>query len=327
MSEHRLNILATEKADRKPSSKSLHLQRREEAFAKFEKMWQQDPEQFNPSRNVMERERITRTWNLILDFFDPVNKLAADLGCGYGVLTQRLCQQCAHVDAVDVAATPLARLEAAETQNLTLIQDYLPRTRLEDDTYDLAISTDVIAFLNPDDYRLFFSELSRVIKRTGYVVCSTPLDINSEDALQRFANLAETEFQIEKWKFSYHYLHIRLLNLISAPSRFALAGRDSENRQSELHKRKGFSRWWFNLNSKPGIAAIWSCVSYVLKPLVAFIEQNQFVLNHLENMTRFLWSDSGISHAIFIGIRRPLVEMPTEETMPQERKQKKEIWE
>ena len=323
MSENRLNIVATEK----PSSKSLQLQRREEAAAKFEKMWQEDPEQFNPARNAMGRERVERTWKLILEFFNPSNKYSADLGCGYGAVTQRLCQEGSHVDAVDVATIPLTRLDSAKLDNLTLIQDYLPRTRLEDDSYDLAVSTDLIAYLHTEDYRLFFSELSRVIKRTGYVVCSTPLDINSEDALQRFANLAETEFQIEKWIFSYHYLHIRLLNFLSAPSYYALAAKNPESRQDQLQKRQGFSKWWYQVNTTPMIATMWSGVSYVLKPLIKGFEQNQFILKHLENVTRFLWSDSGISHAIFIGIRRPLVEMPTEETMPEERKQKKEIWE
>lgn len=325
MGENRLNILVTEKAGSKTPSQSL--QRRQEAFEKFETMWQNDPEQFNPERNVMERERINRTWDLILEFFDPTNKYAADLGCGWGILAQRLCQQGTRVDAVDVADAALARLEDTKTQNLTLLQDYVPKTRLEDDTYDLAISTEVIAFLRRDDYRLFFSELSRVIKRSGYVVCSTPLDINSEDALQRFASLAETEFQIKKWRFSYHYLYIRLHRLITAPSRFVLAARNTEYRQNELNQRSGINKWWFHLNSKTSVAAIWSIVSYLLNPLGKFIQQNQSVLDRLEAITRFIWSDSGISHAAFIGIRRPLVETPSEETMPQERKQKKEIWE
>lgn len=320
----RLNIVATE-----PTQKiaSRQKNRKEEATEKFEKMWENDPEQFNPTRNAMEKERIKRTCDLILDFFTPENKKVADLGCGWGMLAQQLCTQGARVDAVDVAAAPLTQLKAKEIANLSTLQDCLPRTKLNDDAYDLVISTEVIALLHPDDYRLFFSELSRLIKSKGFVVCSTALDIHAEDALQRFASLAETEFQIEKWIFSYHYLYIRLHSFITAPSRYVSAARDAEYRQKELNQRKGISRGWFRLNSTPFFSKIWSMVNTLLSPLTKFFQQSHTVLSQLEKITRLIWSDSGISHALFLGVRRPLVQIPSAETMPQEKKHKKEVWE
>lgn len=325
MTENRLNVVAVEKTETIRGSLQNH--RREECQEKFEKMWVTDPEQFNPMRNAMERERIKRTWELLLEFFDPNANLATDLGCGYGIISKRLCQHGAQVHAVDISNIPLRRLKEQQIQNLSLSQEYVPRTSLQDDTYDLAISTDLIAFLYPDDFRLFFSELSRIIKKTGYVICSTPLDISSEDALQRFANLAETEFKIEKWIFSYHNLYIRLLDFLMAPSRFVQAKHDAEYRQREIDKRRGIGQWWFSLNSTTLPAALWTIVQYPLRPLIAFVQQNQFILNTLEKISRLIWSDSGISHVIFAGTRRPLVEVPPEEEMPLERKHKKEIWE
>lgn len=306
---------------------TLQNRRKEELLQKFEKMWHSDPEQFNPMRNAMERERIQRTWDLLLEFVEPADKLVADLGCGYGVLSQRLCERGACVDAVDIADAALKRLKKKEIPRLSLKQNCVPRTTLDDDTYDLVMSTDLIAFLFPDDFRLFFSELSRLVKKNGYVLCSTPLDITSEDALQRFATLAETEFKIEKWIFSYHNLSIRLLDFLLAPSRFVQAKNDTEYRQKEIDKRRGMGRWWFRLNSTIVPALFWSIVQYPVRPLIKLGRQNKFILDSLEKISRFIWSDSGISHAIFIGTRRPLVEIPPENRLPRERKHKKEVWE
>lgn len=324
MMAERLNIVAAEPTQKAPLRQK---NRKEETIEKFEKMWERDPEQFNPTRNAMEKARIKRTSDLILDFFTPIDKNVADLGCGWGMLTQQLCAQGAHVDAVDAATAPLIQLKAKEIANLSTLQDCLPRTKLNDDAYDLVISTEVIALLSPDDYRLFFSELSRLIKPKGYVVCSTALDIHAEDALQRFANLAETEFQIEKWVFSYHYLYIRMLSFITAPSRYITAARETEYRQKELNQRKGISRGWFRLNSTPFLGKMWSIVNLLLSPLINLFQQSHTILGRLEKITRFIWSDSGISHALFLGVRRPLVQIPSEETMPQEKKHKKEVWE
>lgn len=265
---------------------SIPKRRREEALEKFNQLWEKDPDQFNPDRNVMEKERIRKTLALIEDFFSPLNRQVADLGCGYATISQKLCREGAAVLAVDVATVPLALLKDKNIDNLSTRQDYVPRTILADDFYDLVISTEVIAFLPPDEYRLYVSELARIVKSNGCVVCSTAIDIFSEDALQRFANLAETEFKIEKWEFSYHYLYIRLRNMLTAP----------------IFKN-------------------------LLSPLVNFVDRSRWLLNSLEKISRFFWADAGISHAIFIGTRRPLLEAPPPEELPVERKQKRQVWE
>jgi hypothetical protein len=41
------------------------LTRRRELQAKFERLWLLEPEQFNPLRNCMQRERLERTYQLI----------------------------------------------------------------------------------------------------------------------------------------------------------------------------------------------------------------------------------------------------------------------
>jgi 2-polyprenyl-3-methyl-5-hydroxy-6-metoxy-1,4-benzoquinol methylase len=329
MKENRLNIIAVENGPTAPNTPPVTLQkkRREEAKAKFERFWLIDPEKFNPLRNCMERERIARTWNLMLDFFSPEEKQIADLGCGSGVLAKKLAEHKAKVHGIDIASNALKLIEECKIENLTTAQDYVPRTMLKDDYYDVVISTELIANLPADEYRMYFSELSRIMNPKGFVICSTPIDFASEDALQRFASLAETEFKIEQWVFSYHYLYIKLLNFLKAPSHFVKAKNDPEYRQRELSERSSIGHWWFKLNSKAIPAALWTPVAFIMRPIVKFFQQSHFVLNSFEKISRFIWSESAISHAIFLGIRRPLVTHMPEAEQPVERKQRKQVWE
>lgn len=326
MANNRLNIVTVTNSNEASASTSK-INRREEARAKFEKMWLKDPKQFNPMRNAMQRERIDRTFQLINSFLDLKNKKVTDLGCGSGVLASRLAEKGAHVDAVDVASNALKLIKEKNIPNITTIQDYVPNTKLNDDSYDLVVSTNLIAYLQQDQFRLYFSELARLVKKEGFVVCSTSLDIYSDDALHRFITLSETELKIEKWIFSYHALYIRIHSFLSAPGRFYRAHRDPECRKQELNKRHGFSKHWFVFNSSTLPAYFWSGFSYILSPLLKAFEQSRFMLLNLEKICRFVSSDAGISHAICLGIRRSLVEHTPENEIPIERKHKRQVWE
>lgn len=297
--------------------------RRQEAQAKFERLWLINPEQFNPRRNCSERERIDRTWSLIEEKCDVHGKRATDLGCGYGLISEKLADKNTKVEAVDIATNALKHVKANE--NIIPIQDYVPRTRLEDGVYDIVVSTDLIAYLPVEEHRLYFSELARLVKSDGCVICSSPIDFNSDDSLEQFALLAETEFNIEKWILSYHRLYIQVLDFFKAPKRFAKAGKDNEYRKQEIDRRFSVGRWWFRLNSSKILSSFWSLIQWITNPIANAIKQSKWLLLFLERITRFIWPESGISHAIFFGKRRPLV-MP-EVYVPEDRKQKKTVWE
>ena len=49
-----------------------------------------------------------------------------------------------------------------------------------------------------------------MVKSDGVVICSTPLDIQSDYALDSFAALAEKEFNLVDYTLSHHALQIRL---------------------------------------------------------------------------------------------------------------------
>lgn len=314
------NQAATE--NRIPSRRT----RKQEMQAKYERLWLLKPEQFDSSRNCMERERLERTYRLIIDHLHVNGQRIVDLGCGDGALVKRLKEAGGNIQAVDIAANALKRLQKSESQGLEIIQDALPETSLPDNSYDLVISTDVIAELNTPDYRLFFAELARLVKPTGYVVCSTPLDINSEDALQRLEELAHTEFHIIRWVYSYHALYQRLIAFFLAPDCFVKASKDPAYKQSELQSRASLSRLWFKLNSLSITAFIWRPISLITHPLANWLQQNRNVMLKLEKVCRFFSDISGISHAMFIGQRKPL-EIPPPFQQPVERPKKREVWE
>lgn len=330
MSENRLNIVAVENhpspaTDRRRQS-SLRNQRKEAIQAKFERLWLIDPLQFDPFRNCRESERFERTFQLITEYFDPANKLIADLGCAAGAFSKRLAEGRARVHAVDVAGNALSRVKDFKLENIETYQECLPKTLLKDEAYDLVLSTEVIAYLQPDEYRLYFSELSRLLKADGSVVCSTAIDFHSEDALQRFANLAETEFKIEEWIFSYHALHIRFCNFFEIPAHFIRASQDSEYCQKSCKDKTKWSRYWWRLNTSRGGVIFWKSVNFFFQPILALLKRNRTLLLQMEKICKFFSDPSGISHAIFIGVRRPLVEVP-EEMQPLEAKRKKSVWE
>lgn len=181
---------------------STRQKNRVEAEAKFEREWLNNPEQFNPNRNVKEQLRIERTLSLV----KPPSGKACDLGLGFGTISDALVEKGYEVDAIDVASNALKHYKGKARAS----QDYVPYTKLDDNAYSLVVAADLIAHLPETEHRLLISELSRLIKSDGTLIISTPIDIDSEDAAARFLSLVHTEFDIEEILPSHHALWIRL---------------------------------------------------------------------------------------------------------------------
>lgn len=300
---------------------------RQETQAKFDRLWHTDAWQFDPLRIAMERERLQRTMELIERHVKLREKKVVDLGCGSGIFSKRLRDQGAAVEAVDISTYAIAALEKESAENIKTSIDYVPRTSLPDEGYDLVVASELIAYLHIEEHRLFISELARIVKPSGMVIASTPLDINSDDALQRYGVLSETEFVITEWKLSHHKFWIRLHDFLAAPERFARARTNPSYRNQKLAQRFGFSKFWFKINSAIPLAFIWAGVQYLTRPLNAWSSQSNGLLLFLEKLCRSLSPVRGISHAIWIGKRRPLVEKTPVEDRPIDRPGKKQIWE
>lgn len=325
MAENRLNIIAID--NKVPTSSKTIVDRKLEAKARLERLWLQDPRQFDPLRNCMEHERLERTMEIISHFLILSGKLAADLGCAAGVLARRIRDKGATLHAVDISSIALKYFRESPLDSIELFEEYVPHTSLRDSAYDLVVCTELIGYLHPNEYRMLFSELSRIVKPDGYIVCSTAVDINTDDAVQKFANLAETEFVIDQWIFSYHRLYIRIKDFFEAPMRFMKASRDHQFRLQSLEGRRSLDRWWFHFNSSKVMGIFWGGIQILFKPFVNILKSNRGLLLKLEKGCRFIWSDSGISHVILIGKRKPIIEKPPEDQIPRETKHKKMVWE
>lgn len=276
-----LNIVSVASNAQKPPVKEKP-SRRQEIQAKMERLWHQDPQQFDPERDCLQRQRIQQTREVIMAAIPLQGHRVVDLGCGTGSMSAFFANEgVAHVDAVDVASQSLALVRALQKPTIKAIQDCLPMTKLEDDSYDLVVCTEVIGYLHPQEYRAFFSELARLVNAKGLVACSSSFDLNSEDPLERFAVLAETELEIERWVLNYHRLFINICHL--------------------------FER--------------------IYKPLGHRLKQSVFLRDALEPICKFLWSERGISHALFLGRRRPLNFVLPENEIPREMKHKRQVWE
>ncbi len=306
--EDPLRIISVEKRQPhlKHSSSRLNLpkNRVEEARQAFELKWKQNPDQFNPTVNAIERERIERTWNLMEPFTKPGLK-ATDLGCGWGVLSEKMAEAGFLVDAVDIASTALDRLRAHAHEHIRLLCDAAPSTGLLDDTYDLVLCTDLIAEIQPQDHRLLVSELYRLTQPEGHVICSTPLDIRSDGAIERFASLIESELEPESWVVSHHAYYLKLRRLLSAPGRYAQAMTDTDFYKKQSHKAGTMGKGWLWLNSTRLLGSIWKAVSWLLRPLIDWYDQSRTLLLKLESLCRFLSPDDGISHVIILAKLKP----------------------
>lgn len=327
---NRLNIVSVEKTEKQEvPARNKAANRKQETIARCERLWHLFPNKYNPNRDCMQRERITHTWNLLQKNMTVDGMQAVDMGCGYGVLSEKLHQANAKsIDAVDASHLALDHISGNLFPRICKKQDCLPNTLLEDESYDIVVATDVIGELQDADFRFFFSELARVIKDNGHLVCSTSLDMHSEDALERFAMLAETEFEFVDWKFSFHRFYIHICDFFEAPRRFVQAYQDPEYKQYALNKRFSFGNWWFKVNSKQVPSWLWRAVRPVSNVIGKWLKNSTSFMLFLEKITKPWYEADGATHVIFVGKKRPLMPMPSmqEQTEP-ERKGKKFVWE
>jgi 2-polyprenyl-3-methyl-5-hydroxy-6-metoxy-1,4-benzoquinol methylase len=310
MAENRLNIISAAFSQHSsPFEQSLQYTRTvriKEMQAKFERLWLIDSERFNPLRNCLQKERLERTWQLLTNHVNLNGKRTADIGCGAGDFSRRMRDAGGDVEAVDIAENALKRFKEVCSDRIQLKQDAMPTTTLPDHAYDVIICTELIAELSHDDYRLFFAELSRMIKEDGRLICSSNIDIDSIGATEKFIELAQTEFEILEGVASYHAFYLRLRRFFETPSQFIKGWQDRGFKRKELDSRRGFNRWWFWLNTSFLFVPWWIVGEFGTRPIRKILKNNRGLLLWLEKICRFISDQDGISHYLFIAKRRPL---------------------
>jgi 2-polyprenyl-3-methyl-5-hydroxy-6-metoxy-1,4-benzoquinol methylase len=217
--------------------------RQQETRARLEREWLIDPKQGDLDRSVTDQQRIDRILEMVnhCSGNELSNKLIIDLGCGSGALARRLRQAGANVHAVDGSENALKEFRKRGCDGIDIRVEVLPETSLPDKTYDIVVCADVVAELDVRDHRLLMSELARIVKPDGWVVCATPVDVHSEDAVQRFKSLFATEFDLLGGSYSYHRLALRWGEWIPLIKRSGWCVRQLERLSQSLWQQEAIS--------------------------------------------------------------------------------------
>lgn len=254
--------------------------------------------------NATDHIRILRTLELVEKYLQVAGQTLADLGCGRGVLSQQFFDRKAHVTGVDVLEQPPANFSGCLGINYR--KACLPYVPLPDDHFDGVIFTDVIAEIEEHLRRLTLSELSRLLKREGWLLCSTQLDLYSLDPCDQLIHLMKTEFEIISSKKSFHRLHFYLARWMSAPSRYIRAANEPHYRLAQLNKRGGFLRFWFTLNSYRGIARLWRAIAFLIAPCHYFVRTNIKFLLACERISQIIWGEAALTHVIVLARKKKI---------------------
>ncbi len=174
-------------------------------------------EELDGFATVAGKIRLERTLELLFKEIDVSGQRIADLGCGVPHILESLGSAGADITAVDINEKVVKQLTEQKIAHFDKCIPYLP---FQDKAFDGLIFTDVIAHIDPKLYRLTFSELARILKRDGWLICSTPLDLDSYDAKEQFIQLVRSEFECISFRKSYHRLYLLISRLIKESSPF-----------------------------------------------------------------------------------------------------------
>jgi len=192
------------KTEAKPSRRvSGWLKRKQQQEAKWERFWLDNSDAYTQEEDFL---RIARTKTLLDRHLTPEMQWACDLACGTSPLSSYLLKKNLKVDALDISNKALSYIK----EPVNKFQEALPSTKRDDFFYDVVLALDIIAELHPNDYRLFFAEISRLMKREAICLISTPLDPKTHQPDQKFLSLMQTEFTIEERLCSHHLLYQKL---------------------------------------------------------------------------------------------------------------------
>lgn len=329
MAENRLNIIQIEAVKENFSkfkeSPSTLTKRMKKNQAIFERLWLTEPEIFDADILLIERERIAKTWEFLKIHTLMTDKNFADIGCGKGILSNKLGNHEAKVDAVDIADNALKNVRLFCNSNIQTIQSAMPSTSLKDSTYDYVLCTELIAYLDGEDYRLFFAELARILKQEGKLIFSSAIDINTDHGVERLKSLLATEFDITDEQFSYHAFYIRLINWLEKPNFYIHAFKNQSFYEKEQMTSSSFKYLKLRIGSSIGFVWIFYLLSLMTSPLLKQLKSKRQWLLNLEKICRWCLPSQGISHYLALAKKRSL-QMTRSKDQPIETLGKKEIW-
>ncbi|SCA64323.1 hypothetical protein AB751O23_AH_00010, partial [Chlamydiales bacterium SCGC AB-751-O23] len=193
-----------------------------------------------------------------------------------------------------------------DEKEITCFEEALPHTNLPDKTYDIIFFLDAIAYFEEEDMRLVFSELQRLLKSDGIIVISSPLDLHSYDALEKFIDLFSTEFDVLEKKTSHHLLFLKLRHFLQKIQNLEKACIFQHFKKEEIKKAKFMYRSFLKLLATKKLHRALKPLASWSKQLQSHLEKSSKAPIALEKITRFILPNSTASHCILSGKRKPL---------------------
>ena len=162
--------------------------------------------------NVWQNDKIQRNYaelfKIITDRI-PVNAKVLDVGCGIGRLSRIIKKDC-HAEVVGLDFSSWA-CDQLSKEGFETIVSSLPEIPVEDNTFDVALATEVLEHL--DKPELTIGQMVRVVKPGGIIMCSVPNNaLHPHEELEHQQSF--TEAKIRKILSSYSsHIEIKTGNL------------------------------------------------------------------------------------------------------------------
>jgi cyclopropane fatty-acyl-phospholipid synthase-like methyltransferase len=182
----------------------------------FDALYAADPDPWNFAASPYERAKYALTLNAIPK---PRYRLALEIGCSIGVLTQSLASRCDAVVAVDAAEPPLveARRRCADMPGVRFEQMFVPE-EWPGGVFDLILLSEIVYYLSRDDVGRLAKRVMGSLPSGGSVILvhwtgSTNYPLSGDEAAGLFIERIGSSCVVER---ADRYRQLRL-DVLSRP--------------------------------------------------------------------------------------------------------------
>ncbi len=134
----------------------------------------------------------------------PKNKEILDAGCGYGIVSMTLANMgFKNLNLIDLDENRINGInrnisEYSKLQNIKTMIGSLTNLPLQNESFDIVMSSEVIEHIKED--KKAFSELSRVLRKNGTLIITTPEHSKSNSLDYKQYNHEKPGYTIEEFK-------------------------------------------------------------------------------------------------------------------------------
>ncbi|HRX52816.1 MAG TPA: class I SAM-dependent methyltransferase [Candidatus Krumholzibacteria bacterium] len=158
-------------------------------------------------RSEARRARVRRAYAPVLRLVGE-GRDVLELGCGNGDQMRILGPRSRRCVGVDISETVLNHQPDMPANVELLVQDATDLFALEDASFDVAFSVQLVEHIHPEDIRRHLHEVSRVLRPGGRYICETPNPFTGPHDISGHFDDTATCFHLKE------YTHRELLGLM-----------------------------------------------------------------------------------------------------------------